>query len=187
MVSTRGQAVPSPFVPDILIAFDNVDVDPKPSKWHMHRLLLGSSILALIGVVQSSGMLRHLHHGLQLSPDAIQTTMFLQLVVAGHLLLFSTRSRRWFFQPPLPEWKFFTAIMGTQLLAALMAVNGWLVSPITWRVVGLVWVYNLCWLVVIDFVKRVFARMAEDQDDGRAPWQRRLHQPLDSFHGLQSR
>ena len=174
-------------VPVMLIAFDNVDVDPKPSKWHMHRLLLGSSILALIGVVQSSGMLRHLHHALQLSPEAIQTTMFLQLVVAGHLLLFSTRSRRWFFQPPLPEWKFFTAIMGTQVLAALMAVNGWLVSPITWRLVALVWVYNLCWLLVIDFVKRVFVRLAEAQEEGRAPWQRRLHQPLDSFQGLQSR
>jgi len=28
--------------------------------------------------------------------------MFLQLVVGGHLLLFVTRTERWFFQPPFP-------------------------------------------------------------------------------------
>jgi hypothetical protein len=55
--------------------------------------------------------------------------MFVQLVIAGHLLLFSTRASGFFFQPPFPEWKFFTAIMGTQVLAACMAAFGWLVTP----------------------------------------------------------
>ena len=48
--------------------------------------------------------------------------------IAGHLLLFSTWSRGFFFQRPFPQWKLFWAIMGTQVFAALMAGNGWLVT-----------------------------------------------------------
>jgi hypothetical protein len=44
--------------------------------------------------------------------EPLQTAMFIQLVVAGHLLLFSTRAGRFFFEPPFPEWKFFCVIMG---------------------------------------------------------------------------
>jgi len=44
--------------------------------------------------------------------------MFLQLVIAGHLLLFCTRSSG-YWQPPFPEWRFFWAIVGTQVSAAL--------------------------------------------------------------------
>ena len=32
----------------------------------------------------------------------LQTVMFLQLVAGGHLLLFVTRTERWFFLPPFP-------------------------------------------------------------------------------------
>ena len=109
-----------------------------------------SSILALVGVVQSSVLLRYLHHHMHLELEPLQTAMFMQLVIAGHLLLFSTRAGRFFFEPPFPEWKFFCAIMGTQLLAALMAANGWLLTPISWELIGFIWVYNLVWLVVID-------------------------------------
>jgi hypothetical protein len=57
--------------------------------------------------------------------EPLQTAMFMQLVIAGHLLLFSTRASGFFFRPPFPEWKFFTAIVGTQVLAACMAAFGW--------------------------------------------------------------
>ena len=74
---------------------------------------------------------------------ALQTAMFMQLVIAGHLLLFSTRARGFFFQPPWPEWRFFCAIMGTQVFAAFMAAHGWLVTPISWELIGKIWLYNL--------------------------------------------
>ena len=32
----------------------------------------------------------------------LQTVMFLQLVAGGHLLLFVTRTEKWFFLPPFP-------------------------------------------------------------------------------------
>jgi len=94
----------------MLIAFDNAKVSPRPSRWDMKRVLVVSSMLALIGVVQSAGLLRVLHHETHLDVPAIRAGMF--IVIAGHLLLFWTRSSGSFWQRPFPEWKFFGAIMG---------------------------------------------------------------------------
>jgi H+-transporting ATPase len=170
-------------VPVMLIAFDNAKVSSRPSRWDMRRVLTVSSMLALLGVVESAGLLRYLHHRLGLGIDPLQTAMFMQLVIAGHLLLFSTRSRGFFFQPPFPEGKFFSAIMGTQVLAAFMAAYGWLVNPISWRLIGLIWVYNLVWLGVIDIVKVALFHRHDLRETRQTNWQKWLHTPLDSFGG----
>src|SRR6516162_1170438 len=100
-------------VPVMLIAFDNAKVSSRPCKWDMRRVLMVSSILALVGVVQSSVLLRYLHHDMGLDIGPLQTAVFMQLVIGGHLLLFATRSTGFFFRPPLPEARLFWAIMGT--------------------------------------------------------------------------
>ena len=170
-------------VPVMLIAFDNAKVSPRPSKWDMHRVLMISSMLSLLGVVQSLGLLRYLHHEKQLDIPTIQTAMFMQLVIAGHLLLFATRSSGFFFQKPYPQWKFFTAIMGTQVLAAFMAANGWLVSKISWDLIGLIWAYNLAWLFVVDAVKVGLYRWFDARETRQTGWQRMFHRPLDAYRG----
>ena len=137
----------------------------------------------IVGKLQSFGLVRYLHREMHLDLATLQTAMFMQLVVAGHLLLFSTRSRGFFFQPPAPEWKFFSAIMGTQVLAALLAANGWLVNPISWRLIGLIWVYNLAWLAVLDVVKVGLFRRHDRREAKQANWQKWFHSPLDSFGG----
>jgi H+-transporting ATPase len=166
-------------VPVMLIAFDNAKVSSRPCQWNMRRVLMVSSILALVGVVQSSALLRYLHHDMHLELEPLQTAMFMQLVIAGHLLLFSTRAGRFFCEPPLPEWKFFSAIMGTQLVAALMAANGWLLTPISWRLIGFIWVYNLVWLVVIDAIKVALYHYYDTRELGGSV----LATPLDPFGG----
>jgi len=69
-------------VPVMLIAFDNATVSPRPSRWDMRRVLTVSSMLALLGVVQSTGILRVLHHRMGLDVPVLQTCMFMQLVIA---------------------------------------------------------------------------------------------------------
>jgi H+-transporting ATPase len=174
-------------VPVMLIAFDNATVSPRPAKWDLHRVLMISSFLALLGVVQSFGLLADLHRTWHMQLAELQTATFMQLVIAGHLLLFSTRAARMFWQPPFPEWKFFWAIIGTQVLAAFMAANGWLMTPISWRLIGCIWLYNLVWLVVIDLVKIGLQRMFDLRATLRMRWQAHLHRPLDPFHGLHAR
>jgi H+-transporting ATPase len=47
----------------------------------------------------------------------LQTMMFLQLVVGGHLMLFFTRAPGPFWKPPFPAPKLLWAIVGTQVPA----------------------------------------------------------------------
>ena len=157
-------------VPVMLIAFDNAKISPRPTKWDMRRVLMVSSLLALIGVVQSVILVRYLHHHEHFELEPLQTAMFMQLVIAGHVLLFSTRASGFFFQPPFPEWKFFTAIMGTQVLAACIAAFGWLVTPISWGLIGFIWLYNLAWLFVIDLLKVAIYRHFDKRETGQVTW-----------------
>ena len=169
-------------VPVMLIAFDNAKISPTPSKWDMRKVMIISSILALIRVVQSASLLRYLHHELGMQLPQIQTAMFMQLVIAGHLLLFSTRARGFFFQKPWPDGRFFLAIMGTQVFAAFMASQGWRVTPISWELIGKIWLYNLCWLLVIDLAKIAIFRQLEEGEAGGSRWSN-VHRALDPFGG----
>lgn len=87
--------------------------------------------------------------------------MFLQLVAGGHLLLFITRTERWFFQPPFPAAPLFWAIVATQLVALLMCAFGWLVEPISWTLIAAVWAYNIAWMFVMGGVRLVTERFAD--------------------------
>ena len=170
-------------IPVMLIAFDNARISPRPSKWDIHRVLVISSILAILSIAESLGLLRLLHHRLDEPINEIQTAMFMQLVIAGHLLLFSTRSRGFFWQKPLPEWKFFVAIMGTQLLAAVMATQGWLITPIPWARVGFIWIYNLVWLILLDLVKVGLYKWFDKREVRQTSWQGWLKKELSPFAG----
>jgi H+-transporting ATPase len=161
-------------VPVMLIAFDNATIDPKPVKWDMYRVMLTSAILAVVGIVQSIGLLHHLHRILHLPLNQVQTGMFMQLVIGGHLLLFSTRAKGPFWKPPFPAAKLFWAIIGTQLFAALIAANGWLIPAIPWRLIGFIWLYNLVWLFIVDLVKMGIHRSIDRRRAGTASWQRWL-------------
>ena len=170
-------------IPVMLIAFDNARISPRPSKWDIHRVLVISSILAILCIAESLGLLRLLHHRLDEPINEIQTAMFMQLVIAGHLLLFSTRSRGFFWQKPLPEWKFFIAIMGTQILAAVMATQGWLITPIPWARVGFIWIYNLVWLILLDLVKVGLYKWFDKREVRQTSWQGWLKKELSPFAG----
>jgi H+-transporting ATPase len=157
-------------VPIMTIAYDNTPVSEKPIRWQMPSLLGVSLVLGLFSIVESFGLLligiRVLSHphlqeyfGLA-SEDQLQTVMFLQLVAGGHLLLFITRTERWFFLPPFPAAALFTAILLTQILAVLMCGFGWLVPSIPWSLIGWVWVYNIAWMFVLGGVRLLTERFA---------------------------
>jgi H+-transporting ATPase len=140
-------------VPIMTIAFDNASVPPQPVKWELDRVLVISSALGLLGVIQSFGLLYlgdTLHH---LDHPQLQTMMFLQLVAGGHLMLFVTRTRGALWKPPYPSSKLFFAIVATQIAAVFMCSQGWLVPALSWEIIGFVWGYNLVWMIVQDIVK----------------------------------
>ncbi|MEJ2654621.1 MAG: plasma-membrane proton-efflux P-type ATPase [Acidihalobacter sp.] len=140
-------------IPIMTIAYDNTWLSPKPVRWDMHRVLSLSSILGFLSVAQTFGLMYVGDRLLHMDIPHLQTAVFLQLVIGGHLMLFVTRNRHAFWRAPYPAWPLFGAIVATQLFAVLMTGFGWLVPALPWGDIGWVWVYNLVWMVALDLAK----------------------------------
>ncbi|MBY6240234.1 plasma-membrane proton-efflux P-type ATPase [Methylosinus sp. Sm6] len=174
--------------PIMTIAYDNTPVSRTPIRWRMPRLLAVSSVLGMFCVLESFGLLligvRALSHpsaqallGISTSQQ-LQTMMFLQLVVGGHLLLLAARTERWFFLPPFPAAKLFFAILLTQIVAVALCYFGWLVPAIPLRLIGLVWLYCLAFMFVLGFVRRICERFADGRTMRKTKSVELVHRPL---------
>lgn len=170
-------------VPIMTIAYDNTLLPKEPVRWHMRRLLLGSSFMGLLSVVQTFALLLigmewmsnpEWQSWFRPTQDQIQTVVFLQLVAGGHLLLFVVRSRGLFFTRPWPARHLFLAVVGTQILAVLMCGLGWLVTAIPWAIIGLVWIYMLIWMFVLDLVKMAVYRKLAHGEHRHPHWYARF-------------
>ncbi len=134
------------------IAYDNVHYKDKPEAWNM-RLVLGiSTVLGVIGVVSAFGLFYLGERVFHLDRAHIQTLMYLKLSVAGHLTIFLTRTRGpfWSIRPARILW---IAVLGTQIVATLIAVYGLFMTPLGWGWALFVWGYALAWFLVNDRVK----------------------------------
>jgi H+-transporting ATPase len=141
-------------VPIMAIAYDNTGLDPKPVRWNMHRVITVSTVMGVIGTLGSFLMLYLAVDWLQLSIPKVQTYIFLKMAVAGHLTLFVSRSRGWYFARPWPAPVMIWAALSTKLAATLLCFYGFgLVTPISWREIGLVWGYSIVWSLVTDVAK----------------------------------
>jgi H+-transporting ATPase len=85
---------------------------------------------------------------------------YLMLSVAGHLTIFLTRTRGPFWSIP-PARILWMAVVGTQILATLIAVYGFLMPPLGWKWAGFVWAYALVWAFVSDQVKLLAYRILD--------------------------
>jgi H+-transporting ATPase len=134
------------------IAYDNVHYKDRPEAWNMRMVLGISTVLGLIGVVAAFGLFYLAERVFHLDRAHAQTMMYLKLSVAGHLTIFLTRTRGpfWSIRPAKILW---IAVLGTQIVATLFAVYGFLMTPLGWGWALLVWGYALAWFLVNDRVK----------------------------------
>ncbi len=140
-------------LPILTIAYDNTWLDPEPVRWDMHRVLMLATVLGLIGVLETFGILVIAKLVFHLSAHQIQSFIYLKLAVAGHMTLFVVRSKRSFFRRPYPAPVLLGAILATQAVAAALVGFGLLVTAIPWRYVAFVWGYCLVWMFIEDLVK----------------------------------
>lgn len=134
------------------IAYDRVHYHNQPEAWNM-RLVLGiSTVLGVMGVLSAFGLFYLGERVFHLDRAHIQTLMYLKLSVAGHLTIFLTRTRGPFWSIP-PAKILWIAVLGTQILATLIAVYGLFMTPLGWGWALFVWGYALAWFVVNDRVK----------------------------------
>jgi H+-transporting ATPase len=141
-------------VPIMAIAYDNTWLDPKPVRWNMHRVLTVSTVLGLIGVMETFGLLWIAREWMRLSVDQIQTFIFLKLAVAGHLTLFVARTRHPFWRRPFPSPLLLWSAIVTKVLATLFVIFPFgLMTPLGWSDVGLIWAYCIAWIFIEDRAK----------------------------------
>ncbi|MGR9046012.1 MAG: hypothetical protein ACU83N_11990 [Gammaproteobacteria bacterium] len=99
---------------------------------------------------------------------------FFKLAVAGHLVLFVARTRHFFLSRPFPAPLLLTTIVGTQIVAALIAGFGWFVTPRSWRYIGLIWAYCLFWVFIEEGLKLWVYRHLEHKTSRRSHFLTRL-------------
>jgi H+-transporting ATPase len=140
------------------IAYDNVQYKDQSEAWNMRMVLGISTVLGVIGVVAAFGLFYLGERVFHLDRPHIQTLMYLKLSVAGHLTIFLTRTRGpfWSIRPARILW---IAVLGTQILATLIAVYGLFMMPLGWGWALFVWGYALVWFLVNDRVKLLAYRI----------------------------
>ena len=110
--------------------------------------------------------------------------MYLKLSVAGHLTIFLTRTRGPFWSIR-PARILLIAVLGTQILATLIAVYGLFMTPLGWGWAVFVWGYALAWFLVNDRVKLLAywvlnstgATSAQAGGESRAEYRNRAEAP----------
>ena len=140
------------------IAYDNVRYKDQPEAWNMPLVLGIATVLGVVGPMAAFGLFYLGNRVAHLDHPHLQTLMYLMLSVAGHLTIFQTRTRGPFWSiRPAPV--LLAAVLGTQVVATLIAVYGLFMIPLGWSWALFVWGYALAWFLVTDRVKLVAYRI----------------------------
>jgi H+-transporting ATPase len=142
------------------IAYDNVLYKNAPEAWDMRTVLVVATVLGITGVTAAFGLFYLGDRVFHIGRPQLQTLMYLKLSVAGHLTIFLTRTRGpfWSIRPAKALW---IAVLGTQMIATLIAVYGLFMTPIGWKLAGLIWGYAVIWALVADRAKLLIYRILD--------------------------
>jgi H+-transporting ATPase len=140
-------------IPIMMIAYDNAPFAMRPVRWDMGRVLTVASALGIYGVLESFVLYWLAQDYLGLPGPVLQATIFLKLLVSGHMTIYLTRNKGWMWERPLPSWKLVVPSEATQIVGTFIVVYGVAMAPIGWRLALLVWGYALVSFVVANAVK----------------------------------
>ena len=147
------------------IAYDRVRYSQRPEAWDLPVVLGMATVLGVTGVIASFGLFYLGERVFHFSRDFLQTLMYLKLSVAGHLTIFLTRTEGPFWSSK-PAPILVGAVIGTQLVATIIAVFGVFMAPIGWTWAAFVWGYALVWFFINDMVKQGVYRVFSARHPG---------------------
>ncbi|WP_404361778.1 plasma-membrane proton-efflux P-type ATPase [Marinobacter sp.] len=159
-------------IPIMTIAWDNASTPKQPVRWDMPRVLALAGMLAVTGVIGSFVLLWYINTHMDISHGELQTALFLKLLVAGHFMIYITRNEGWLWQRPWPSLALFLALEATQVLGTLIAIFGFLVTPIPWQLALGIWIYALVWLLLINIAKIFTIKLLSSRRE-RRNWEAR--------------
>ncbi|HTT15658.1 MAG TPA: plasma-membrane proton-efflux P-type ATPase [Thermoplasmata archaeon] len=151
----------------LAIAYDRTPISPTPVSWRMGSILRVASTIGVVGVASSFALLSIATGPFHISGGALQTLLYLKLSVAGHFVIFVTRTKGPFWKSR-PAGVLVLSVIGTQLLASVFALGGWFLTPIPWTWVVALWGYAALEIVLVDLVKQATYRR-EDRIARTAP------------------
>jgi len=135
------------------IAYYHVHGSARPAVRDRRTVLTLATVLGAAGVTASFLLFALTDQVFGLDHDLIRTLIYLKLSVAGHLTIFITHTHWPFWSRPAPSRLPFAAVLGTQLLATVIAATGLFMTPLGWGRAALVWAYALAWFLVNDRIK----------------------------------
>lgn len=140
-------------IPIVSLAVDRVKISRRPSTIHNRERLILSLLFGSIGVLNSVILFVLMTQVWHFSVPIVQTMFFLKLTVSGHALIFVAHTKeRWYRY--LPSTQVIWATVGTQCVATLLAVTGFLmpasISPV---LAGFVWLWVLFWMQMSELMK----------------------------------
>jgi len=144
-------------IPIMMIAYDHMAIRPKPYRWDMKEVLIIAVGLAVVGVISTFGLFWIGREVWQLSIEQSRTLAFMAILCGGNLTIYLTRNRRFFWDKPHPEIKFFLATLFSQVAGTLAAVYGMGTGDfvgIGWKYAALSWIYILIWFVLCALTKK---------------------------------
>ncbi len=142
------------------IAYDRVRPSSRPERWDLAEVLSVAATLGLTGMISTLALLWAAHVPLDLGDAQLRTLIYLKLSVSGHLTVFLARTRGpfWSYRP---SWILLGAVIGTQILATVIALTGFLMEPIGWNLVGLAWSWAIVEFLLLDPIKLLTYRVLE--------------------------
>ena len=136
----------------ISIAYDKVRHRQRPVAWNMRETLGIATVLGIVGTVASFVLFYIGLQVLKLDQNQLQTMMYLELSVLGHLTIFVTRTHGPFWSIRPAKILLF-AVLGTQAVATFFTISGIFMHPIPWYLAAMVWGYAAVWFVLSDRIK----------------------------------
>jgi H+-transporting ATPase len=165
------------------IAYDNVIYKNEPEAWNMRVVLAIATVLGVVGPMAAFGLFFLGDRVFHLDRQHLQPMMYLMLSVAGHLTIFQTRTRGPFWSiRPAPI--LLAAVIGTQIVATLIAVYGLFMPALGWGWAMFVWGYALAWFLMTDPLKLLAYRIfdpvkAKANPEAKSKLEAKAKTPLD--------
>ncbi|MGB9760242.1 MAG: plasma-membrane proton-efflux P-type ATPase [Thermoproteota archaeon] len=136
------------------LSTDKVVPSSKPNRWNVQSLVKTGLVFASLLFLFSIGVFWSAENIFHLNELETQTLVFAWLVFsAGQAALYTTRSRKFFWEKPYPSKWLVLASIADVSLTIILATQGWLMTKISFSMILLALLLSFVYLVVSDLIK----------------------------------
>ena len=151
------------------LSTDNVVPSSKPDRLNLRSLVKLGFALAMLLLLFNIFVFWMANDIFHLNEAETQTLIFVWLVLsAGQAALYITRTPKRFWEKPYPgKWLLSTTLI-TVAIAVSLAVQGWLMAPISWTLIPVLLLLAFAYMMVADSIKVAFTNSG-NLEPTRAP------------------